>query len=310
MNEEKIIVGAKTKYPLNGLLCIPNETNGLIPAVVLVHGSGPSTMDGRVGENYPFRDIAEGLSARGIATIRYDKRTLVYGKQMKHDKDLSVKEETIEDAILATELLRQDPRIDSNKLFIIGHSLGGMLAPRIDAEGGNFAGVIILGGSPRTLEEIMMDQNTEVLNSLNKFLKMIAGKQLAKMSSKFDGMYNMTDEEAQQTIVLGKYVTAYYFKEMGEHPASQYVSELDKPLLILQGEKDFQVTAETDFEGYKNLLCNKPNVTFTLYPNLNHLFMPSIYGTVIKAKKEYNVPQHVDQKVLDDIADWIHSVFN
>ena len=169
MKNEEIIIGAETKYPLNGLLAIPKETNKLIPAVISVHGSGPSNMDEQIGNNYPFKDLAEGLSEKGIAVLRYDKRTLVYGKEMKSDAGLSVKEEVIEDAILAADLLRKDTRIDANKIFIIGHSLGGMLAPRIDAEGGNFAGVIIMGGSPRKFEEILMDQNLNVVNSLNKF---------------------------------------------------------------------------------------------------------------------------------------------
>ncbi|GHI00812.1 alpha/beta hydrolase family protein [Neobacillus kokaensis] len=308
MAVEKIVIGDETKFPLNGILTIPNERNGLVPAVVLVHGSGPSDMDEKIGDNRPFKDIADGLAGKGIAALRYDKRTFIYGKEMKNDTGLSVKEETIEDAILAADFLRQDSRIDSNKIFIIGHSMGGMLAPRIDAEGGKFAGIIIMAGSPRKLEEIMMSQNDEVLNSLNKFLQLIARKQIASLSSKFDNIYNLSDEEAKSTKVLGKSVRAYYLKEMGEHPAADYLQELEKPVFIIQGEKDFQSSIEKDFEGYKKLLENKPNVTFKLYPNLNHLFMPSVYGEILKAKKEYKVPQHVDQQVIDDIAEWILSV--
>ncbi len=185
MADEKIVIGAETNYPLNGILTIPDETNGLFPAVVLVHGSGPSNMDEKIRKNYPFRDLAEGLSTKGIAVSRYDKRTFVYGKQMKNDTGISVKEETIEDAILAAEFLRYDSRIDPNKVFIVGHSLGGMLAPRIDAEGGHFAGIIIMAGTPRKLEEIMMDQNNDAFKSLNKFLKVIAKKQIAALTSKF-----------------------------------------------------------------------------------------------------------------------------
>ncbi|CRK84672.1 alpha/beta hydrolase family protein [Neobacillus massiliamazoniensis] len=308
MADEKIVIGTETKYPLNGILTIPNETNGLFPAVVLVQGSGPSNMDEKIGNNYPFKDLAEGLSEKGIAVLRYDKRTLVYGKEMRNDTGISVKEETIEDAILAADFLRKDPRMDSNKIFIVGHSLGGMLAPRIDAEGGSFAGVIIMGGSPRKLEEIMMDQNNDVLNSLNKFLKMIAKKQIAALSSKFDNIYYLSDEEAKSTKVLGRYVRAYYFKEMGEHQTINYLKTLDKPVLILQGEKDFQVTVEKDFDVYRNLLGDMPNVTFKLYPNLNHLFMPSVYGEILKAKKEYKVAQRVDKQVINDISDWILSI--
>lgn len=308
MVEEKIVVGAGTKYPLNGMLSIPEERNGTIPAVILVHGSGPSNMDGKVGNNYIFKEFAEGLSERGIAVIRYDKRTFVYGKEMRNDTGMSVKEETIEDAILAADLLRNDPRIDQNKIFIIGHSMGGMLAPRIDAEGGNFAGIIIMAGSPRKLEEIMMTQNDLALKSLNRVIRFIAKKQVAALSSKFDKIYNLTDEEAKSTPVLGKHVKAYYLKEMGEHPSIHYLKDLDKPVLIMQGEKDVQSTVEDDFEAYKKQLDQKPNVTFKLYPNLNHLFMPAIYGNILKVQKEYKVAQKVESQVFKDIADWIHSV--
>ncbi len=305
---EKVVIGAKGKYPLNGILTIPEKKDGLFPAVVLVQGSGPSNMDGKIGENYPFKDLAEGLSKKGIAVLRYDKRTFVYGKEMKKDNSISVKEETIEDAILAAEFLRKDSRILSNKIFIVGHSLGGMLAPRIDAEGGNFAGILIMAGSPRKLEEIMMEQNNDVLNSLNPLLKIIAKKQIAALSAKFSNMHDLSDEEAKSTSIIGKYVNAYYFKEMGEHPSVNYLKVLDKPVFILQGDKDFQVSLEKDFNGYKEILSEKPNVTYKLYPNLNHLFMPSVYGEILKAKIEYKIAQHIDKQVINDISDWILSV--
>lgn len=308
MADEKIVIGAETRYPLNGILAIPNDIRGLVPAVVLVHGSGPSNMDEKIGNVSPFKDLANGLSEKGIAVLRYDKRTFVYGKEMRHDTGMSVKEETMEDAILAADFLRKDSRIDANKIFILGHSMGGMLAPRIDAEGGNFAGIIIMAGSPRKFEEILMDQNNDVLNSLNKFLKVIARKQIAGLASKFNNIYNLSDEEAKSTVVLGKHVRAFYFKEMGEHPSTNYLKVLTKPVFILQGEKDFHVSLEKDFNGYKKLLGNLPNVTFKLYPNLNHAFMPSVYGEILKAKKEYKVPQHVDQQVITDISEWILSV--
>lgn len=309
MVNEKIIIGANTNYPLNGILTIPDEANGgLIPAVVLVQGSGPSNMDEKIGNNTPFKDLAEGLSEKGLAVLRYDKRTFIYGREMRNDSGLSAKEETIDDAILAADFLRNDARIDSNKVFILGHSMGGMLAPRIDAEGGNFAGIIIIAGSPRKLEEIIMDQNNDVLGSLNKFLKIIAKKQIAKFSSKFNNVYNLTDEEAKSTSILGKYTRAYYFKEMGEHPSINYLSVSNKPVLIMQGDKDFQVSLEKDFNAYRKLLSDKPNLTSKLYPNLNHLFMPFVYGEIRKAKKEYKVAQRVEQQVISDIANWIFSV--
>jgi len=309
MLQEKIIIGENTKHPLNGILTLPNEINNPVPAVVLVHGSGPSNMDEKVGKLTPFKDLAEGLASRGIAVIRYDKRTYAHKKQFINKPDISVKEETIEDAILATELLRKDSRIDSNKIFIIGHSMGGMLAPRIDAEGGNYKGLILLAGSPRKLEEILIDQNKEVLNHVNKLLQWIIKRQIKKLSLKFDNMYNLTDEEAKKkSLMFGTPIKLYYFKEMGEHQSINYLKDLNKPMLIMQGDKDFQVSVEKDFNLYKELLKNKENVTFKLYENLNHAFVYSVYGNIMKAKKEYNVEQHICDYVIDDIATWVLSL--
>ena len=309
MIQEKIIVAENTKYPLNGLLTLPDGTSEPVPAVVFVHGSGASNMDEKVGKLTPFKDLAEGLAKHGIASVRYDKRSFAHGLKMLRDKSLeiTVKEETIDDAISATELLRKDPRIDPERIFVIGHSMGGMLAPRIDFEGGDYRGMIIMAGSPRRLEEIMIDQNQEVLRSSKGFVGWIVKKQVAKITEMFDGLYQLSDEEAKKKK-LGGGTTLYYFKEMGEHPASDYLRASEKPTLIMQGEKDFQATADKDFKAYQELLEGKPNVKFRLYENLNHAFVPSVYGNIMKAKQEYAVEQHIGETVITDIADWIAAV--
>ena len=114
MITERIIVGENTKYPLNGLLTLPDDANKPVPAVVFVHGSGPSNMDEKVGKVTPFKDLAEGLAKFGIASIRYDKRTFVHGFKLVKEKNVTVKMETIEDALLATEILKKDSRIDKD----------------------------------------------------------------------------------------------------------------------------------------------------------------------------------------------------
>jgi len=306
MIEEKIIVGENTKYPLNGLLTLPDNIATPVPAVVFVHGSGASNMDEKVGKLTPFKDLAQGLARHGIASVRYDKRSFTHGFKMLTDKsqDVTVKIETIDDAIMATELLRKDPRIDPERVFIIGHSMGGMLAPRIDAEGGNYAGLIIMAGSPRKLEEIILDQNEAALSSTKGFVNWIVKKQVAKFAAMFDGMYELSDEEAKKKK-MGGGTTLYYFKEMGEHAAPGYLTVCEKPVLILQGEKDFQATVDKDFAAYKQLLAGKSNVTFRLYEDLSHAFVPSVYGDIMKAKQEYNVEQHISEVVITDIANWI-----
>ena len=306
MKEEKIIIGEGGKYPLNGILSLPDNATK-VPAVVLVHGSGSHDMDETIFKNKPFRDIAEYLPQKGIAVLRYDKRTKIYGRQMVKEKNFSsftVKEEVIEDALFAANLLRNDNRIDQNHIYILGHSMGGMLAPRIDAEGGNFAGLIFLAGSPRNIVDIMISQNEEMIPQLGKFLQMIVKKQFASFKKKFDAMNSMTEEEAKKTKFVGQNYM-WYLKEMADHPCEKYLKKINKPVLILQGDKDFQVTTKNDFELYKKICEGMQNVSFKLYPELNHLFVKSIYGKIKDVKKEYMVPQKVDTAVLNDIVEFI-----
>ena len=308
MIKEKIVIGEKTKYPLNGLLTLPAHATQPVPAVVFVHGSGSSNMDEKVGKLTPFKDLADGLAKHGIASIRYDKRSFAHGWKMLRDKSrpITVKEETIEDAILATEILKQDPRIDPWKIFIIGHSMGGMLAPRIDAEGGDYKGLILMAGTPRKIEEVLMEQSAEAMSSLKGLTRKLVGKQIRKLNSLFSGLYDLSDEEAKKKKV-GNGTTLYYFKEMGDHAAADYLIPLQKPILIMQGEKDFQVKPNKDFTAYQDILNGKQNVTFQLYENLNHAFVPSVYGDITKAKQEYNVEQHISDLVISNIANWIIS---
>lgn len=306
MITEKIVIGENTKYPLNGMLTLPAHATRPVPAVVFVHGSGSSNMDEKVGKLTPFKDLADGLARHAIASIRYDKRSFAHGWKMLRDTSgpITVKKETIDDAILATEILRRDSRIDSDKIFIIGHSMGGMLAPRIDAEGGDYRGLVLMAGTPRRLEEILIEQNEDVLASMHGLMQRLVRKQVQKLKNMFAGLYDLSDEEAKGRKVGGG-TTLYYFKEMGEHPVSDYLTALEKPLLIMQGEKDFQVKTDRDFSAYQDLLRDKPNVTFKLYENLNHAFVPSVYGSITKAKKEYNTEQHISEEVIVDIANWI-----
>ena len=309
MIQEKIVVGSGGDFPLNGLLTIPDNSTAPHPAVVFVHGSGASDMNSKVYEVRPFKDLAEGLAKLGVASIRYDKRSFTHGKQMVKalGGSLTVWEEAIEDAVLAAAMLRDDPRIDPDRVFIVGLSLGGHLAPRIDAEGGDFAGLIIMAGSPRRLEEIIREQQNEYLKNARGLIKWIAGKQIKKIAAKLDNIYTLSDEEAKMIPFAGG-TSIYYLKEMGEKPVADYLKDLNKPILVMHPEKDVQVSLEKDFGAYKEILRAHPRVTFKLYEGLNHAFMPSIYGTVNKAMKEFKVPQNVDPRVISDMADWMKSV--
>ena len=306
---ENIVVGKDTKYPLKGILTLPDNITEPVPAVVLVHGSGSSNMDEKVGKITPFKDLAEGLAKQGIACVRYNKRSFSYGFKMVMDKKniVTVKEETIDDAIMAANLLKNDSRIDTSKVFILGHSMGGMLAPRIDAEGGNFRGLILMAGSPLPMEKIMLIQLEEQMAEMKGLTKKIISKQLDKFTALFEGLYELTDEAAKATKI-GNGVTLYYFKEMGQPTVEDYLNKTDKPMLIMQGEKDFQVRADRDYAAYQKILVGRSNVTFKLYPGLSHAFVPATYEDISMAKKEYSIEKHIGDDVISDIANWIKSI--
>ena len=303
MIQEKIILGQNTRFPLKGILTLPDGP-GPFPGVVLVHGSGSSNMDEKVGKLTPFRDLAEGLAQRGIASVRYDKRSYAHGLKMVLDKKnpITVREETIDDALLAAQLLRADRRIRS--VFLLGHSMGAMLAPRIECSGGDFRGLILLAGTPRRLEEVLLEQTEEALAGLKGLARKLGQKQLDQLRRTFAGLYDLTDGEARAKKVGGG-TTLYYFKEMGQPTVADWLAKTQKPMLIMQGEKDFQVKAHVDFALYRELLRDRENVTFRLYPGLNHAFVTARFDSIAQAKKEFTPERHIGPEVLDDIADWI-----
>ena len=304
MTEEKIIIGEGTEFPLKGILTLPENLEKPVPAVVFVHGSGSSNMDEKVMKLTPFKDLAKGLAEHGIASVRYDKRSFAHGRKMLKNGNLTVKEEVIEDAVLASNLLKNDSRIDSEKVFIIGHSMGAMLAPRIDAEGGNFKGLVLLAGTLDTLEKVLFRQLSEMKNGKSKIMSWVASAQEKKFKKSFENLYELSDEEAKKIPYAGG-VDLYYFKEMGLHRAADYLEKTEKPVLIMQGTKDLQVNVERDFGGYKRAFGERDNFSFRLYEGLNHCFVPALYDDISKATKEFSKERHIGENVISDIAGWI-----
>jgi dipeptidyl aminopeptidase/acylaminoacyl peptidase len=111
------------KYKLPAVLTLP-KAGKKVPVVILVHGSGPNDRDESIGPNKPFRELAHELALRGVAVVRYDKRTLVYPSSWESVAGKGTfMDETVEDALAAIDWVRGHASVDSTKVYILGHSL-------------------------------------------------------------------------------------------------------------------------------------------------------------------------------------------
>jgi dienelactone hydrolase len=299
--EEEITIGS-ADWPLPATLTLPAR-GGPFPAVVLVHGSGPNDRDETVGANKPFRDLALGLASRGVAVLRFDKRSKVYGAKLLAIPNFTVRDEAIDDAVAAVATLRTQARIDPSRVFVLGHSLGGTLVPRIAQRDAGIAGFIVMAGAVRPIEDAMLAQT--------RYLAMADGVISADEQTAIDGLTRLREtirnlaaaDAAKPAPISG--APASYWLDLRGYDAAAAAAGVKAPMLILQGERDYQVTMIDDFLKWKAALAAAPTVTFRSYPALNHLF---IAGSGPSLPAEYFVSGHVDEAVIRDVVEWVTAV--
>jgi dipeptidyl aminopeptidase/acylaminoacyl peptidase len=284
---------------LPGTLTLPTAA-GRHPAVVLVHGSGPHDRDETIGPNRPFRDLAWGLASRGIAVLRYDKRTKVHAALIAgNPSGFTLREETIDEVLAAVALLRTTAGIDASRLFILGHSLGGMLAPRIAARDPGIAGVVILAGSTRPLHDILIAQH-EYLARLDGSVTPDEEKRLADLRRDLAAVSALSAaDQTSPRLILG--APPSYWLDLRAYDPVATARRLTRPMLILQGGRDYQVTME-DFHGWEAALSDRADVRIQVFPSLNHLF---VAGEGTPTPAEYQSPGHVAPEVIEEITAWI-----
>jgi dienelactone hydrolase len=298
--EKEFTVG-RGEWRLPGTLTLPSAGVGPWPAVVLVHGSGPNDRDETIGANKPFRDLAWGLATKGIAVLRYEKRTKEYAAKFMATGlgQFTVQEETIDDVLSAVAQLRGTEGIDPKRVFVLGHSLGGMLAPRIGQADPKIAGLIILAGSTRPLEDMVIEQ-TRYLLSLKGNPSAEDEAKLAELQLVAAKVKKLTAADVSSSAIWLGAPPAYWL-DLRQHDPLAIGKGLQQPMLIVQGGRDYQVT-QVDFDRWKEALGAQSRVTFKLYPKVNHLF---IAGEGNSTPDEYEEPGHVAETVVVDVAEWI-----
>ena len=289
------------EYRLPGLLTIPKDKDEY-PVVILVHGSGPNDKDETVGPNKPFRDIAYGLASKGIGVLRYDKRVFAHrDKWISEQEELTVYDETIDDVVYAYDYILDNKDINVSGVYVLGHSLSGYLMPRIANEIPDASGYIVFAGPSRPMEDLLVYQ-IPYLSNLDGKITDEEQQQIDYYQSVYDKVKNIDESSNYTTADLGGLGKAYYL-DLKDYKPAIVAKDITKPMLFLQGKRDYQVTLE-DYNIWKESLGSKDNITMKLYDGLNHLFMK---GEGTPNPDEYFIPSKVDDKVIEDISEWISS---
>ena len=290
-----------------GTLCLPRDVKGKVPLVVMVAGSGPQDRDETIGANKPFLDLAHGLAEQGIATLRFDKRTWLMrqGKieQPASPEVITLKWEFEDDAVAALEFAHKIPEADSQRIFLLGHSLGAMTAPYIAAQappGNKPRGIVMLAAASRPHYAYVDDQIRALLKS--------QGKSDAEIAATLEKQRQIiSDIEAGKLppnqMLQGAPI--HYMREMIALDPAGELKQQQIPALVLQGGKDVQVFPP-DFELLKQALDSRKvkGDEAKIFPDLNHLFIAVQGESSIAA---YQTPGQVAPEVIQTIAGWINA---
>lgn len=293
----------KGELEVGGTLCLPHTTTATtqFPCVVFLAGSGPCDRDSTIEENKPLKDLALGLASRGIASLRFDKVTFTHAKAMQKRKNMTLTDEYVEHAVDAVLQARQHPNIISEKVFILGHSLGAVVAPMVATMDEELAGCIIMAGPAEPIYRCYIRQ-LEYIKSLDGPEAPYIEKQIDQAREQADlaDSDRLTMSTPARKLPFG--IGPAYWLDYRRFQPIERSSSLGKPMLVMQGDRDYQVGVKDDYEQWYQGLQDQSNVQLRLYDGLNHLF---VFGRRPSAPLEYAIPGNVDERILVDLAEWV-----
>jgi dienelactone hydrolase len=298
-DEDEVVIGSGP-LAVGGTLTRPKAA-GPIPAVVLLGGSGPTERDGTIATTKPCKDLAWGLASRGVAVLRFDKVTHTHPVQAKANRNFTLADEYLPHALAAVDLLRTHRAVDAERVFIAGHSLGGTVAPRVATAEPTIAGIIILAGGAEPLQWAAVRQ-VRHLASLEPATAATSQSAIDAMTAQARQVDSpdLTAETPDDRLPFA--IPAPYWLYLRSYDPIATAAALDKPMLICQGGRDYQVTVADDLARWQAGLDGKARLTIRIYPADNHFFLP---GTGPSSPAELSAPQHVDPQLIADIHEWL-----
>jgi pimeloyl-ACP methyl ester carboxylesterase len=269
---------------LAGTLTMPSAGTASLPGFVFIHGSGCIDRDETIGPNKIFAQLANRLSNDGYAVLRYDKRSCG-----KSGGTFATRERLIADARDVIAYLRAQPGIDPNRIYVLGHSEGGELAPSIAIADGHLRGIVLLAPPALPLEQILAQQllrNTPAADRAVQEQKVQA--ELAGIAAgKKEGAYN-----------------AWLRSSFGIDPA-KLIAQVPSPILIVQGTKDIQVLAADTPRLVEAARAANRKLTVVMLPDDDHLFI-KLDANESSTGGEYFTPAYLDPALFTAIESWLN----
>jgi pimeloyl-ACP methyl ester carboxylesterase len=295
---DEVEVGATITVPRDG---------AAVAGVVFLAGSGPTDKDSTIGPNKPLKDLAWGLASRQIAVCRWDKPSSDDSDKISSDT-MTLAKEYIPYASAAIKQLHKKLGSGDDKavvpIFILGHSLGGTVAPMLAATEPSIAGLVLLSAGGAKMYDSALRQICYLASI--KHDPPFATQELATAFRTQVDMIKSTDFNLRTPIEdLPFGAPASYWLSIKEYDQVETAAKLDIPITVLQPGKDYQVTVEDDLEKWKEgLVGGKKDVVFKVYEELNHLLITDGSDSQ-PTPEDYSVAGHVDEKVVVDVCAWL-----
>jgi fermentation-respiration switch protein FrsA (DUF1100 family) len=325
--EEVTFENREAGITLAGALTLPRDKRPC-PAVVLISGSGPQDRDESLLGHKPFLVLADHLTRKGIAVLRYDDRGV--GKS-KGDFSKATTEDFASDALAAVQFLRSRKEIDSRRIGLAGHSEGGVIAPMAAAKSTDVAYIVLLAGTGLTGEEILYMQGALIAKAngatddavarqrssqeqIFTVLKRekdnaVAEKAIRELSAKM--MAQLTDEQKKTAPAMGaneearlRSVLSPWFRYFLTYDPRPALKQLKCPVLAVNGELDLQVPANENLEQIEKALKEGGNKRYKIVklPGLNHLFQSCKTGSPLEYAQ---IDETFSPSALEVVSNWI-----